>query len=357
MFLWHSRRYIAMRVLGIECTAHTFGASVVDASGSFLSNEKASFTSAGKGMVPREVLEFHRKHRDEVLRKALEPAPGKIDAIAVSQGPGIGTLLHEGIEFSKALSAKMEIPLFGVNHAVAHFEIGVKECRATDPVFLYVSGGNTQVVVRETAGKWMATGGQGGNGKQAKTAAKTKYRVVGETLDIGLGNLLDKSARVLGLGFPGGPLLYDLSLKSTKFIDLPYSIKGMDVCFSGLATAFKNKAESGGFKQEDLAFSLQEVAFDIVCEASERALAHFGKDELVLAGGVACSKVLQQKAKSMCEERGAKLLVPSNAFLTDNAAMIAYNGFQLLKAGAEPLEKDAKALPHWRPDEVDIDWA
>ncbi|MDP2717130.1 MAG: hypothetical protein Q8P02_00135, partial [Candidatus Micrarchaeota archaeon] len=180
-----------MKCLGIESTAHTFGAAVVDDSGRFISNEKASFTSPGKGMVPREVLNFHKAHHAEVLEKAVAPLgekPGeKIDAIAISQGPGIGTLLAEGLSVAKALSTQWGVPLLGVNHAVAHLEIGIKECHAKDPVFLYVSGGNTQVLVRE----------------------KNRYAVVGETLDIGIGNLLDKAARHLNRGFPGGPNLYE----------------------------------------------------------------------------------------------------------------------------------------------------
>ena len=294
-------------------------------------------------MVPRDVLRFHQAHRESVLQKALAPlgpdAAEKMDAIAVSQGPGIGTLLHEGLEFVKPLAEKWGVPLLGVNHAVAHLEIGRKECRANDAVFLYVSGGNTQLLVRE----------------------KNRYAVVGETLDIGIGNLLDKSARLLGLGFPGGPPLYEMSLKGTHFVELPYSVKGMDVCFSGLYTAFKNRFENVGNKNDavapaDLAFSLQEVAFDMVCEASERALAHFEKDELVLGGGVACSKILQHKTKVMCEQRGARMLVPENAFLTDNGAMIAWNGLLALQAGQTPLPPSAEARPQWRADDVDVSW-
>ncbi len=388
-----------MYCLGIECTAHTFGAAVVDSSGRFLSNEKASFTSSGKGMVPREVLGFHQAHRDLVLQKALEPlgpdASEKIDAIAVSQGPGIGTLLHEGLQFAKPLAAQWGVPLLGVNHAVAHLEIGRKECKAKDPVYLYVSGGNTQLLVRDDGvdgGSGVVTVKKGQSADNGKNRRASRYAVVGETLDIGIGNLLDKSARLLGLGFPGGPPLYELSLQGKQFVELPYTVKGMDVCFSGLYTAFKNRFENGktggvagknqgassgktnaagsgktcdvvaGKKDADvlpadLAFSLQEVAFDMVCEASERALAHFEKDELVLAGGVACSKILQHKTKVMCEERGARMLVPENKFLTDNGAMIAWNGLLALKAGQKPLGADAKARPDWRADAVDVLWA
>jgi tRNA A37 threonylcarbamoyltransferase TsaD len=156
----------------------------------------------------------------------------------------------------------------------------------------------------------------------------------------------------------------------------------MDVCFSGLYTAFKNRFENektGGVAGQnegaasrmkhmagsgksrdgaagkkdalvapaDLAFSLQEVAFDMVCEAAERALAHFEKDELVLAGGVACSKILQHKTKVMCDGRGARMLVPENKFLTDNGAMIAWEGFL-----RKDFFGDVEVNPQWRTDEV-----
>ncbi|MBI5226615.1 tRNA (adenosine(37)-N6)-threonylcarbamoyltransferase complex transferase subunit TsaD [Candidatus Micrarchaeota archaeon] len=342
-----------MLCLGFECTAHTFGAAIVDSSGRFLSSEKASFISTGKGMVPREVLTFHKAHASAVLDRTLAAAGPdvveKIDAIAISQGPGIGTLLHEGLQTACTLADTLDVPLFGINHAVAHLEIGRKECSAKDPVYLYVSGGNTQLLIRED-----------GDGQGEKNRA-SRYHIVGETLDIGIGNLLDKSARLLGLGFPGGPPLYELSLKGKNFVELPYTIKGMDVCFSGLYTAFKNRFEHVDPKKDavvpaDLAFSLQEVAFDMVCEAAERALSHFEKDELVLAGGVACSKVLQEKTKIMCQERGAKMLVPENKFLTDNGAMIAWNGILALQGGQKPLGPDAKAKPDWRADDVAVVW-
>lgn len=319
-----------MKCLGIECTAHTFGASVVDEKGRVLSNEKASFTSGGKGMIPREVARFHEANRGAVLEKALEGH--KIGLVAVSQGPGIGSMLFPGMAFAKKIAEKFDAPLMGVNHAVAHFEIGILKCNAKDPVFLYVSGGNTQILVRE----------------------KKRYRVVGETLDIGIGNLLDKSARHLGLGFPGGPFLYELSLKGNNYVELPYNVKGMDVCFSGLYTDFTRKCET--HKSEDMAFSLQETAFDMVLETAERALAHFEKDELLLAGGVACSKILQHKAKVMCEERGAKMLVPENGYLTDNGAMIAWNGLIAYRNGTPPLDKDSEPKAHWRADNVDVTW-
>ena len=313
-------------------------------------------------MVPREVARFHEANRQKVLEKAI--GAHAVDVVAVSQGPGIGSMLSPGLKFAHQTAQNLKAPLMGVNHAVAHFEIGILKCKALDPVFLYVSGGNTQVLVREKRpGKKINTlrtrekensKTEQGNGMPNRNESLGRYRVVCETLDIGIGNLLDKSARHLRLGFPGGPPLYELSLKGKNFVELPYNVKGMDVCFSGLYTDFTRKCEKHA--PADMAFSLQETAFDMVLETAERAMAHFGKKELLLAGGVACSKILQHKAKILCEQRGARMLVPENAFLTDNGAMIAWNGLLAYRSGTLPLTADADILPHWRADDVGVTW-
>ncbi len=317
-----------MNVLGLEFTAHTFGAGVVNEK-KVLANEKASFTtSTATGMIPNEVKKFHFEHREGVVEKAV--AGKKIDLVACSQGPGLGHTLSQGLEYSREVAKRFGVPLFGVNHCVSHIEIGRFLCGAKNPVFLYVSGANTQIISFE-----------GG-----------RYRVFGETLDIGAGNLLDKCARELGLGFPGGPKMYELSLKSKKYVKLPYSIKGMDVSFSGMLTHFKKLV--GKEKNEDLAYSLQETAFDMLIEASERAMAYTGKKELLLGGGVAASKILREKADIMCRERGAKSFVPEVQYCVDNGAMIGYLGLLVWKAGEREEPKEIK--PYWRTDDVDAIW-
>jgi N6-L-threonylcarbamoyladenine synthase len=206
---------------------------------------------------------------------------------------------------------------------------------ATDPVLLYASGANTQIIAY----------------------AAGKYRVFGETLDIGIGNFIDTFARYLGLGFPGGPKIMELA-KSGKYIEVPYSIKGMDVAFSGLLTNLKQKYDKK-ISVEDLCYSLQETAFAMLVEASERALAHTGKKELLLGGGVACNTRLQEMCRIMCEERGCKFFVPENQFLVDNAAMIAYLGEIMFKKGIKVEKKDFDFLdinPRERTDMVDVKW-
>jgi len=292
--------------LGIETTAHTFGVGIVDENGKVLANEKHSYTTEEKGMIPRLVAEHHIEVFDELLLKALTKANLKfkdLSFIAVSYGPGIGTVLRIGMIIAKLICLRFKIPLVLVNHCIAHLEIGKLTTNAKDPVLLYVSGANTQVIAYEA----------------------DAYRVFGETLDMGVGNFIDSFARYLGLGFPGGPKIEQLAKTSENFIELPYTVKGMDISLGGLLTNLKQKHEQG-MKQEDLAYSLQETVFAMLLEISERAMAHCGKTELLLGGGVACNKRLQAMAKQMCIDNDYSFYCPENQFLVDNAAMIAWNG-------------------------------
>ena len=204
---------------------------------------------------------------------------------------------------------------------------------AKDPVMLYASGANTQIIAY----------------------AEGKYRVFGETLDTGIGNFIDNFARYFDLGFPGGPKVEKLA-KEGKYIEVPYTIKGMDVAFSGLLTKLKQLYEKGENK-EDLAFSLQETAFATLVEAAERALAHTGKKELLLGGGVGCNARLQEMCKLMCEERGAKFFVPERSLLVDNGAMIAYLGEIMFNAGIKVEDVDNLDIDsRQRTDMVDVRW-
>ena len=263
---------------------------------------------------------------------------GEIDAIAFSQAPGLAPCLIEGMKFAKKLSKKLNKPLVPVNHCVAHLEIG-RTTGAKDPVMLYASGANTQIIAY----------------------AAGKYRIFGETLDIGVGNFIDNFARFLGIGFPGGPQIQKLAEKSNEnnYIELPHSVKGMDIALSGILTNLKQKIDSKKFKEEDLAYSMQETVFTMLVETAERALAHTGKKELLLGGGVACNSRLQEMCKIMCKERGAKFFCPENSFLVDNGIMIAYLGEIMFKSGVKFLGKDIGSvdiLPRQRTDDVEVSW-
>lgn len=333
-----------MLCLGIESTAHTFGAAVVEDSGKVLSNEKIMFmTAEGEGgMIPNEVAEHHRKHRDEVIKKALDSAKKKmkdIRLVSFSRSPGLAPSLIVGMETAKDIASKNKILLIGVNHCIAHLEIGNLATKSRDPVLLYASGVNTQVIAYECG----------------------KYRIFGETLDIGVGNFLDSFARHCGLGFPGGPKLEKLGLESKmkkkgEIIELPYSVKGMDVSFGGLLTNLKQKFDSKKYRIEDLAYSMQETVFAMLIEVSERAMAHTGKKELLLGGGVACNSRLQEMARIMCRERNAECFIPEKQFLIDNAAMIAWLGILEHKAGIGKNINEWDIDPYERTDDVEVAW-
>jgi len=326
-----------MICLGIESTAHTWGIGIVDSSGKILANVKDSYVTKKGGIIPADAAEHHVKVCDEIIKKALDTAKLKIkdiNLIAFSQAPGLGHTLRIGAFAARVLSITNKIPIIGVNHCIAHLTIGELLTGAKDPVLLYASGANTQVIAYEGE----------------------KYRIFGETLDIGVGNFLDSFARELGLGFPGGPKIYELALKSNRFIELPYSVKGMDVSFGGLLTNLKQKIKSKKYKPEDLAYSVQETVFAMLLEVSERAMAHCNKKELLLGGGVACNKRLQEMAKKMCKDRDAKCFVPENQFLVDNGAMIAWQGIIEYKSGKRMKIKDTIIKPYQRTDEVKVTW-
>jgi N6-L-threonylcarbamoyladenine synthase len=333
-----------MKCLGIESTAHTFSASVVDEKLNILSNVKDSYTTKSGGMIPRELSEHHYKVANEIVKEALEEANVKIkdiNLIAFSKGPGIGNTLKCGAQTARQLSLLNNIDLVGVNHCVAHLEIGKATTDAVDPVLLYASGANTQIICYE-------------NGY---------YRVFGETLDTGIGNFLDTFGRKIGLGFPAGPKLDKIYFKGKKLIDLPYTVKGMDLSFSGLLTSAENKykkliSEGKTFESQevsDLIYSTLHYAFAMLSEVTERALAHTGKKEVVLGGGVGCSKALQEMVRKMCEQRGAKLFVPKNELMVDNAAMIAVTGIITKDKNKISVNK-SEILPKWRTDEVKVNW-
>ena len=325
-------------ILGIESTAHTFGVGVVK-NGKVLANVKKSYITEKGGIILSEAARHHEKYSEEIYNEALrisEIKESKIQGIAFSQGPGLTSCLLIGLQFAKNLSKKLNVSLIPVNHCVAHLEIG-KTAKAKDPVMLYVSGANTQIIAY----------------------ASGRYRIFGETLDIGVGNFLDNFARYLDIGFPGGPKIEQLALNGKNYIELPYKVKGMDIALSGILTNLKQKIESKKFSREDLSYSTQETVFAMLVEISERALAHTGKKELLLGGGVGCNKRLQEMCKIMCKERKAKFFFPENQFLVDNGAMIAFLGEKMFNSGIKFSGKKAIGLqikPKQRTDEVEVKW-
>jgi len=327
--------------LGIESTADDFSVGISTFNGEILANVISACMPPEGGIHPREAARHHAEVASKVLEEAFKRAeikPQGLSIIAFSQGPGLGPCLRTGATVARALASYLDIPLVGVNHCVAHIEIGKLKTGAKDPVTLYVSGGNTIVSAFDSG----------------------RYRVFGETLDIALGNCLDVFAREAGLrqriGMPFGAVVEKFAAKGKKLIPLPYTVKGMDMSFSGLLTAVTNLLKKGEHKLEDLCFSLQETVFSMVTEVTERALAHTEKREVLLTGGVAANKRLQSMIKAIAEEHDAKFCVVPSEFAIDNGAMIAWTGVLAYTHGiATSIEKSFVKL-RWRLEEVEVPW-
>jgi universal protein Kae1 len=327
--------------LGIESSADDFGVGIATFGGEILANKSDSYIPTEGGIHPREAARHHAEVADKVLNQALSAAgvkPRDLSIIAFSQGPGLGPSLRTGATVARALASYLKIPLVGVNHSVAHIEIGKLKTGACDPVTLYVSGGNTMVTAYESG----------------------RYRVFGETLDIALGNCLDVFGREAGLrhkkGLPLGAAVEQLAAKGEKLIPLPYVVKGMDLSLSGLLTAATTQLQKGDCRLEDLCYSLQENAFSMVTEVTERALAHTEKKEVLLTGGVAANKRLQSMLGIIAEEHDARFSLVPLEFATDNGAMIAWTGTLAFRHGlVTPLAESFVKL-RWRVDKVDVPW-
>lgn len=327
--------------LGLESSADDFGVGVSSFKGEILANKSDSYIPIEGGIHPREAARHHAEVADKVLSNALTASgikPRELSVIAFSQGPGLGPCLRTGATVARALASYLNVPLVGVNHSVAHIEIGKLKTGAQDPVTLYVSGGNTMV-----------------------TAFKSgRYRVFGETLDIALGNCLDVFAREAGLknqkGLPLGAAVEKLAAKGKKLVSLPYVVKGMDLSLSGLLTATTTKLHDSDCCLEDLCYSLQEHAFSMVTEVTERALAHTEKKEVLLTGGVAANKRLQSMLAVIAEEHEARFNVVPLEFATDNGAMIAWTGVLAYTHGVSTPIDESYVKLRWRVDKVDVPW-
>ncbi len=325
-----------MICLGIEGTAHSLGVGLADDSGKILANAKREYAPKQGGIHPREAAQHHGENLPELLSETLERSNLSFDdlgLIAFSRGPGLGPCLRTIATAARALALHLNLLLAGVNHCIAHIEIGKITTGCADPVTVYVSGGSSQILA--------FVGG--------------RYRVFGETQDIALGNALDTFAREAGIeGFPGAKRVEQLALGG-KYVQLPYTVKGTDLSFSGLVTHALELHRSGR-SLEDLCFSIQEVSFSMLTEVAERALAHTAKAELLLTGGVAANKRLRDMLATMCRERPCRFSVVPFEYAMDNGAMIAWNGIQMYGAGAtvEPAESHVK--PRWRTDQVVARW-
>lgn len=326
-----------MMCLGIESTAHTFGASLVDSEDNIVTNVNSTYRPPpGVGIHPRKASEHLANVADEIVRTALALPDGSSvdpDVIAYAAGPGLGPCLRIGATVGRALSSFLKKPLVPVHHGVAHLDIAMSIAKARDPLAVLVSGGHTSILVH--VGK--------------------RWRVYGETQDITLGNLLDMFAREAKLPSPGGLSVSKEAAKGVSMINLPYTVKGNDVAYSGLLTAATSKLRRQG-NLADVCFSLQETAFSMLAEAVERSLVQTRRSEVLIAGGVAASSRLKEMIGSVAEDHGASFHPVPVEYSGDCGAQIACSGRLAYKSGLKVGTSDSFVIPRWRMDEVDVPW-
>ncbi|MFD1684168.1 bifunctional N(6)-L-threonylcarbamoyladenine synthase/serine/threonine protein kinase [Halobellus litoreus] len=330
-----------MRIVGIEGTAWAASAALYDTETDEVVIESDPYEPESGGIHPREAAEHMGSAIPEVVSAILDHAattPGEsadglgVDAVAFSRGPGLGPCLRIVGTAARALAQTLSVPLVGVNHMVAHLEIGRHRSGFESPVCLNASGANAHLLGYHDG----------------------RYRILGETMDTGVGNAIDKFTRHLGWSHPGGPKV-EARAKAGEYHDLPYVVKGMDFSFSGIMSAAKDAVDDG-VPVEDVCAGLQETIFAMLTEVSERALSLTGTDELVLGGGVGQNARLREMLASMCEQRGADFYAPEPRFLRDNAGMIAVLGAKMYAVGDTIDVPDSAVDPNFRPDEVAVTW-
>lgn len=329
--------------IGFEGSANKLGVGIVR-DGVVLSNCRQTYiTPPGEGFLPRETAQHHRSVILAVLSQALQEAalmPEQIDIVCYTKGPGMAPPLQTVAVVARTIAQLWNKPIIGVNHCIGHIEMGRLITGSDNPTVLYVSGGNTQVIAY----------------------SRNRYRIFGETIDIAIGNCLDRFARVLKLSNDPSPgyNIEKLAKEGKKLLPLPYVVKGMDVSFSGILSYIQKHSHqllnSGKYTPEDLCFSLQETLFAMLVEITERAMAHCGSRDVLIVGGVGCNMRLQEMMGAMCVERGAKLFATDERFCIDNGVMIAQAGLEMFKSGNVTKWHDTTITQRYRTDAVEVTW-
>eukprot|EP00128_Syssomonas_multiformis_P000484 Colp12_sorted_trinity150504_noHs@24680 len=329
--------------IGLEGSANKLGIGIVK-DGVVLSNPRHTYiTPPGQGFLPKDTALHHRKHVIPLIKQALAEANltvKDIDVVCFTKGPGMGAPLVSVAVVARTLAQLWGKPLVGVNHCIGHIEMGRLITGATNPTVLYVSGGNTQVIAY----------------------SEKYYRIFGETIDIAVGNCLDRFARTLKI--PNDPSpgynIEQMAKRGKRFVELPYTVKGMDVSFSGILSYIEDvasrKLQTGECTPEDLCFSLQETVFAMLVEITERAMAHTGSTQALIVGGVGCNVRLHEMMGEMVKQRGGSLFATDERFCIDNGAMIAWAGLEMFRSGhTTPLNESSVTQRH-RTDEVYVTW-
>lgn len=330
-----------MIVLAIETSCDDTGAAVLLDGRKILSNVVSSQIFIHQkygGVVPELASRRHIESIVPVVSQALEEAKvtlSEIDGIAVTQGPGLVGSLLVGLSFAKSLSFARGIPFIGVNHIEGHLSaIFLEKDSPRFPfIGLVVSGGHTSLFRVDGFGK---------------------YKRLGQTRDDAAGEAFDKVAKLLGLGYPGGPIIDELSQKGNpKAIRFPRPSLGknsFDFSFSGLKTSVVNYVKSSpepveGYPEDlirDIVSSFQEAVVEVLVKKTLQAAQYLGLRRIVVSGGVAANRRLRERMKEGASEEKMKVYLPSPSFCTDNAAMVGVVGYEYLKRGIQsPLSLNA----------------
>lgn len=315
-----------MIILGIETSCDETSIAVLKDGKEVLSNNISSQIDIHKeygGVVPEIASRHHIKNIATILEESLDQAKitmEDVDYIAVTYAPGLIGALLVGISFAKGLSYGHNIPLIPVHHIKAHIYGNFVEHNIELPcIALVVSGGHTNIVYIDE---------------------EHKFEILGSTLDDAVGESYDKVARVMGIGYPGGPIVDKLYYKGDKTaLKIPEpKVGGYDFSFSGIKTSVinaVNKAKMKGeeFRPEDLSASFQDKVVDILCKKTLKAVEDKGVKQVVIAGGVAANSLLRKELTERAEKIGVKVNYPSMSLCTDNAAMISAAAYYKLKYG------------------------
>ncbi|KAI9934091.1 hypothetical protein ASPWEDRAFT_36096 [Aspergillus wentii DTO 134E9] len=349
-----------MIAIGLEGSANKIGVGIMShpddgSTPQVLANIRHTYVAPpGEGFLPKDTARHHRYWVVKLVKKALKQARlsvDDVDCICYTKGPGMGAPLQSVAVAARMMSLLWGKELVGVNHCVGHIEMGRLITGSTNPVVLYVSGGNTQVIAYSAQ----------------------RYRIFGETLDMAVGNCLDRFARTLHISNDPAPgyNIEQLAKKGKQLVDLPYTVKGMDCSFSGILAAIDGLAATYGLSGEekeeqidndspatraDLCFSLQETIFSMLVETTERAMAHVGSKEVLIVGGVGCNERLQEMMGIMARDRGGSVHATDERFCIDNGIMIAQAGLLAYKTGFRTPLKESTCTQRFRTDDVLVKW-
>ena len=339
-----------MRILGIETSCDETGVAIYDEEKGLIANQlhtQIALHADYGGVVPELASRDHIRKLAPLLQAALQEAnltAKDIDGVAYTSGPGLVGALLVGSTVARSLAYAWNIPAIGVHHMEGHLLAPMLEENPPHFPFvaLLVSGGHTQLVRVDGVGR---------------------YELLGESIDDAAGEAFDKTAKLLGLDYPGGAALARLALNGTPnrfafprpMTDRP----GLDFSFSGLKTFAANTLhqvmqEEGELTEQskaDIAYAFQEAVVDTLAIKCKRALKQTGLKRLVIAGGVSANKQLRQTLAELMQQLGGEVFYPQPQFCTDNGAMIAYTGFLRLKQGQHSdLAIDVK--PRWAMAEL-----